>query len=257
MDTWCFTHGPKLFPMIKGKVFVIIASILLIIFFISLEILFAPQYCYLQLVAANSDPHIITGKNNIFYGSASYVLINIYYAFSIIFITLPIRYLITGRFRELLIRDLKYSITPLAIITSIIIGLYTYIIYNTGYSPNVYMFLIHSLFTAIMVEALIIYVIIYGIPATIINGHKKRIILGLTASIPSGIAAFFIALTTRIFPLTIYECSAEAYGINIVNPNTKIIEESIKVTIPGIIATITWYILYMYIIYYEVRHYMS
>jgi hypothetical protein len=245
--------APKYSPIVSRKEFIIIASILLIIFFISLEILFAPQYCYLQLIAANSDPHTITGKNNIFYGSASYVLINIYYAFSVIFVTLPIRYLITGGFRELLIRDLKYSITPLVIITSIIIGLYVYIIYYTGYSPNVYMFLIHSLFATIMVEALIVYVIIYGIPATIINGPKKRIMLGLTASIPSGIAAFFIALTTRIFPLTIYACNVKAYSINVINPNTKIIEESIKVTIPGIIATITWYILYIYIIYHETR----
>ncbi len=239
----------------KQKIFVIMASVLLIIFFILLEVLFAPQYCYLQLVAANSDPHTITGKNNIFYGSVSYVLINIYYAFSVIFITLPTRYLVTGRFRELLIKDLKYSITPLVVITSIIIGLYAYIIYYTGYSPNVYAFLIHSLFTALMVEILIIYVIIYGVPATIINGHRKRIMLGLIASIPSGIIAFIIALTSHIFPLTIYECNAETYGINIVNPNTRIIENSIRVTIPGIIATITWYILYTYILFRKIRRY--
>ncbi len=218
-----------------------------------LLIMFMPSYCYIQLLAANTSPLSFIGKQQIFMGVLTYVLLHDYRVISALIVSFPVRLRLINernKFRELIVFDIKYSILPLLLVSAVILIVYWYIIYSMKPAPRFDIYLYYSTCSSIILILISIYVVVYAIPSSIIRtGFKKKILFGLSTSVPSSILALVIALFSGLIPIVLWSCRAQDLGIQIINPNTHMIEISLSIDLMGVLSNITWYTLYSYLIY--------
>ncbi len=236
-----------------------VLSILLLGISLVIFIAFIPIYCNLQLRATNTSPFSSEGKITIFYGAVSYVLIHDYRIFMAIIISFPYRLQIFKKnysescAKSLFLRDLKYVVFPTLTYSGVIITMYWYIISNyRGINDDLQNYVYFSSYSSILLEILLAFMIVYSIPATMFcfRKAKRNIFTGLPASMISSIITILITVPLSYMQIILWRCSATDLGIEVVNPNTSMIEITASIDLAGLIGNIIWYLLYSYFIYY-------
>ncbi len=209
--------------------------------------------CKYQVLAANSNPAMGNNKSIITAGILVYILIMDYRILSVLITTVPYRKsMVSGTIGVLMRRDLKYVVLPVIIISTIIFAGYAYILYSSR-RPDVYMYVYYSAASTIALEVLSVYVLIFGIPATIMRGWKRILIAGLSASILSGVASLILLALSAVMPYYVWLCRAADYGIRVVNPNTGVFESSFSVSFTRSLGDLVGYTIYSYMLYYLIR----
>ncbi len=239
-------------------------SFLLMFIFLSILIALMPPYCYIQLTATNSTPLVNIGKWRIFYGVISYILLGCYRVLMAMIVSFPYRLEIlrfkTGNvgLKNLLVRDLKYVVTPITLSAILFISLYWFIIFNyRGFTKDLENYVYFSVYANIALMIISVIAIIYLIPATVIGLRrlKKAVIVGFSASLISSVIALSVLLPLSALHIVLWSCNAEKLGINVVNPNTSLIEVLSSIDLGGLAGNIIWYVLYPYLLYvFSRRH---
>ncbi len=200
--------------------------------------------------AANSDPATIMGKNQVFYGVLSVLLLILYRGVALNIASLPVRAEYSRKsLKHILMMDLRRAVIPLGILVGIVLAVYWYIIFTSPLSPSPVVFELYYAYSTLLLALVLAYISMYEIPSTIIQGVKRRLIIGLFASILSGATAFIIIIPSFLIPLDLWSCSASAMNIEAVNPNTQVIEKIYSINLLGILYNITFYSLYPYLLY--------
>ncbi len=234
------------------KISVFLKTLMLTLFFITILAIMVPYECYIQVKAANTKPVYISNKLVIIQGYIGLVFILIYRVLALIFITLPIRGSILGkRYIDILKKDLIPSFLPLSLTFLANVILIVYIMNGYGIVDVTRYLYVVSIGMVLIVLAGI-YISIYSIPRSIFRGsRKKSLLLGLQVSIPPSLFALFLTILFGYFgELYIFRCSAELYGIKVINPNTYTIESLMSVGIFGLLINIIWYLTYSWFLEY-------
>ncbi len=215
---------------------------------ILIYLFFTPVYCYTQLKALNTNPYV--NRDIIMFGIIVYILLFDYRILSILPITSFYRVEIGGyrSLRELLLKDIKYSILPIAIITVLLMAGYIVVLYSSRIvDPRLYVN--YSAVATIMLGITSIYVMVFAIPYTISKEVRRSFIIGLSSSLMSSITSLAFIVLSSYIPVFIWRCSAEMYNIVVVNPNTRIVELTASINAVRVVADIVGYTLYAYILY--------
>ena len=227
-------------------------TFVLTLFFVTVLAIMVPYECYIQLKAANTKPISTSDKMVVIQGYISLVFIFLYRILALIFITLPIRgNILRERYTNILKKDFVSSILPLllAFLANAVLIIY---IMNEYAPVDITKYLYMTSIGIVLVILTGIYISIYSIPRSIFRGsRKKSLLLGLQVSIPPSLFALFLTILFGYFgDLYVFRCSAELYGIKVINPNTYVIESLMSVGVFGLLINIIWYLTYSWFLEY-------
>ncbi len=243
-----------MFKRLNSRYILLLNSII----FVCIISLLSVWVCPYQLRAVNSIGPLIE-PNVISEGYLTYIIYINIYILAFLVTSLPYRvYIVSSSMdRKTMKKILKYDsmlcYIPLAIVSAIMYSIYTYYLYE---DPMYFIehYLIIVTINSVILTSIQIYISIYSIPASIIKSIPNRkvrtkaiLFIGFSTTILSKIMYIVVLtlLTLTLKPITIYYCSVENYGIEILNPEaTSIIEQSFSVSIQGMIASTVFYILY-------------
>ncbi len=227
----------------KSLIIAILATILMVFLM--------PFECFLQVRAANSPPYTGIGRSYIVQGYVGFISILVYRVVVLIFVTLPVRTRVLHiGFISVLKKDLVLTVIPLIITYVVNVALIIYVM--SSLFVSVWSYGLAVLIGSIIMVSTSVYVSIYGIPRTVFSGSRKTALLkGLAVSIPSSLLALFLTLLFSLFgEIYLFKCSAQQYGVEVVNPNTPLIESMMSVGLFGLIVNIVWYYLYSRLLLY-------
>ncbi len=228
----------------KKKSYGLEYSIIIVVVMLSTMLLFMPIYCRLQLLAANTSPMSVIGKQYVLIGIVAYMIVYEYKTLIAVVSTLPIRMRLEP-LKKIVRHDVKYIYLPMALFTVIVLIVYWYLLWSSTLGPDPATYIQFTSMSMTLMIALSIYIVVYGIPASVVCCDRRdKLFFGLSASILPSVIALITAFFLSLFPVFLYYCSAAALGIEVFNRNTRAVELASSVDLGGIVSLLIWYILY-------------